>query len=67
MRFSDKLFFTMISLLAVIFAVFGVWILTSFFENLLNREMEQGSVESQMFQYVFEMAYDSIPEEYGDE
>ncbi len=65
MRFSDKLFFTMTSLMTVIFAVFGVWILSSFFQNLLNRELEQGSVESQMYQYVFEMAYEAVPEEYG--
>lgn len=67
MRFSDKLFFTMTSLMTVIFAFFGVWILSSFFQNLLNRELEQGSVESQMFQYVFEMAYEAVPEEYGEE
>lgn len=66
MKFSDKLFFTMTALMTTIFAVFGIWIVTSFFQKLLARELEQGSVESQMFQYVFEMAYQSTPEEYGD-
>lgn len=67
MRFSDKLFFTMTSLMTVIFALFGVWILSSFFQNLQERELEQGNAESQMFQYVFEMAYRAIPEEHGEE
>ena len=66
MKFSDKLFFAMTALMTTIFAVFGIWIVTSFFQKLLSRELEQGSVESQMFQYVFEMAYQSTPEEYGD-
>ena len=65
MKFSDKLFFAMTALMTTIFAVFGIWIVTSFFQKLLLRELEQGSVESQMFQYVFEMAYQSTPEEYG--
>ncbi len=67
MKFSDKLFFTMTALMTVIFAVFGIWILSSFFQNLLNRELDQGSMENQMFQYVFEMAYRSVPSEYGEE
>lgn len=67
MRFSDKLFFATTTLMTIIFMVFGVWILTSFFQKLLNRELEQGNTESQMFQYVFEMAYKAIPKEYGEE
>lgn len=66
MRFADKLFFTMTALVTLIFTVFGIWMVTSFFQKLLDRELEQGSVESQMFQYVFEMAYQSTPEEYGE-
>lgn len=67
MRFSDKLFFAMTALMTLIFTIFGVWIMTSFFQKLLGRELEQGSVESQMFQYVFEMAYKAVPEEYGQD
>ena len=67
MRFADKLFFSMTSLMTMIFTIFGIWIMTSFFQELLDRELEQGSVESQMFQYVFEMAYKGVPEEYGGE
>ena len=67
MRFADKLFFAMTALMTMIFTIFGIWIMTSFFQELLDRELEQGSVESQMFQYVFEMAYKGVPEEYGGE
>ncbi len=66
MKFADKLFFAMTALMTMIFTVFGIWIVTSFFQKLLERELEQGSIESQMFQYVFEMAYQSTPEEYGE-
>lgn len=67
MRFSDKLFFSMTAVMTLIFTLFGIWIMTSFFQKLLNRELAQGNVESQMFQYVFEMAYRAVPEEYGEE
>ncbi len=67
MKFSDKLFFSMTALMTAFFAIFGTWILASFFQNLVNRELEQGNVESQMFQYLFEMAFGAIPKEYGEE
>lgn len=67
MKFSDKLFFSITAIITVIFTVFGVWILSSFFQKIWNREIEQGNTESKMFQYVFEMAYKAIPREYGDE
>jgi len=67
MRFSDKLFFIITALVTAIFTIFGTWILNSFYSEILKRELEQGSVESQMFQYVFEMAYEGVPEEYGRE
>lgn len=67
MRFADKLFFTMTGLMTLIFTIFGIWIMTSFFQQMLDRELEQGSVESQMFQYIFEMSYKAVPEEYGKE
>ena len=66
MKFANKLFFATTSLLTVIFAVFGIWMLSSYFSRTLNREMEQADTENRMFQYLFEMAYRSI-EEYGDD
>ncbi|MCM1045714.1 MAG: HAMP domain-containing histidine kinase [Candidatus Gastranaerophilales bacterium] len=65
MRFADKLFFLMTVLLTIIFSVFGVWLLASYFQRSVDRELEQGNVESQTFQYLFEVAYHSL-EEYGD-
>lgn len=66
MKFADKLFFSTVVLLTVVFTVFGMWMLHSNFSRLLNREIERGNSESQMFQFLFEMGYRSV-EEYGDE
>lgn len=66
MKFADKLFFTMLVLLTLIFAVFGVWMLNSSFNRLLDRELEQGNSESRMFHFLFEMGYHSV-EEYGED
>ena len=65
-KFADKLFFTMVVLLTLIFSVFGVWMLYSNFSRLLDRELELGSNESRMFHFLFEMGYRSV-EEYGEE
>ncbi len=66
MKFADKLFFATTALLAVIFTVFGIWMMSSYFQKLQNREIEQGNTENQMFQYLFEMAYQTM-QEYGDD
>lgn len=66
MKFADKLFFATTALLAVIFTVFGIWMMSSYFQKLQNREIEQGNTESQMFQYLFEMAYQTM-REYGED
>ncbi len=65
-KFADKLFFTMLILLTLIFTVFGVWMLYSNFSRLLDRELERGNGESRMFQFLFEMGYRSGME-YGEE
>ncbi len=66
MKFANKLFFATTVVLTIIFTVFGIWMLSSYFQKILNREMVQADMESQMFQYLFEMAYQSV-EEYGEE
>lgn len=66
MKFGDRLFFATTAVLAVIFTVFGMWLMTSYFQRLLNREIEQGNTESQMYQYLFEIAYQSMAE-FGDD
>ena len=66
MKFADKLFFTTVLLLTAIFTIFGMWMLQSNFTRLLNRELERGNSESQMFCFLFEMGFLSA-EGYGDE
>ena len=66
MKFANKLFFATTSVLTVIFAIFGIWLLSSYFNKSMNREMEQAETENRMFQYLFEIAYQSL-EEYGDD
>ncbi len=66
MKFADKLFLATTALLTLIFTAFGVWMLSSDFSALLDREIERGISESRMFRILFEMGYQST-EEYGDE
>jgi signal transduction histidine kinase len=66
MRFADKLFALMSVLLTVVFAVFGTWMLSSYFAKTLNRETEQGVSDVRMLQYMFNLAYSSVSE-YGVE
>lgn len=65
MKFGDKLFFATTAILTVIFTIFGMWMLSSYFQRLLSREIEQGKTESQMYQHLFTLVYQSM-EEYGD-
>lgn len=66
MKFADKLFLSVTALLTLLFTVFGIWILSSNFEQLIDKEIERGNVESRMFQFLFEMGYQSA-EEYGED
>lgn len=66
MKFADKLFLAVTALLTLIFTIFGIWMLSSNFTRLFDREIEQGNSESQMFRFLFEMGYRSA-EEYGED
>lgn len=66
MKFAEKLFLAMAALLTLMFALFGIWMLSSDFSQLLNKEIEQGNQESSMFHFLFEMGYQST-EDYGEE
>ena len=66
MRFAHKLFLSMTILLTLMFASFGIWMLSSDFSSLLDKEIEQGNQGSQSFQFLFEMGYQST-EEYGED
>lgn len=66
MRFSDKLFLATTALLTIIFMLFGSWMLSSNFSQLLDKEIERGNSESRMFAFLFEMGYRST-EEFGED
>lgn len=66
MKFADKLFLATTALLTVIFTVFGMWMLSSNFSRLLEREIERGNSESRMFRFLFETGYQST-EAYGED
>lgn len=52
MRFADKLFLAMTALLTFMFALFGIWMLSSDFSQLLNKEIEQGNKDSRTFHFL---------------
>lgn len=66
MKFADKLFLATTAVLTAVFSVFGIFMVSSYFQNVLNRESERADTQSRMFQYLFEMAYQSM-EEFGGE
>lgn len=66
MKFADKLFLATTALLTLIFTLFGIWMLSSDFSSLLDREIKRENSESRMFRVLFEMGYHSA-EEYGEE
>ena len=66
MRFSDKLFLSTTALLTGIFMIFGIWMLSSNFSQLLEKEIDRGNSESRMFAFLFEMGYRST-EEFGED
>ncbi len=65
-KFADKLFLSITAVLTMIFMIFGVWMLFSYFQRILNREKEQMQSESRMFLYLYEVNYQAALE-YGEE
>ena len=53
MRFADKLFLAMTALLTLMFALFGTWMLSADFSQLLDKEIEQGNNDIRTFHYLF--------------
>lgn len=60
MKFANKLFFTMTALLTVIFAVFGIWMLSSYFSKAIDREIDRANSESGLYQLMFESSYNQL-------
>ncbi len=65
-KFADKLFLSITALLTVIFMIFGTWMLSSYFQKILNREKEQMRNENRMFLYLYEVNYQAALE-FGEE
>ena len=66
MKFAHKLFFSITALLTVIFMLFGSFLLSSYFNRMLERETEQGKQENLLFQAIYDMVYQNM-EKYGTE
>ena len=66
MKFADKLFLATTALLTAIFTFFGMWMLSSNFTRLLEREVERCNSASRMFRFLFETGYQSA-EEFGQD
>ena len=56
MKFAHKLFFSVIALLTVIFLLFGTFMLSSYFDRMLERETEQGKRENLLFQTIYDLS-----------
>ena len=52
--------------LTVIFTTFGIWMMSAYFSQVLERETEQADQESRMFLNLFEIVYNSMAE-YGED
>ena len=66
MKFAHKLFFSITALLTVTFLLFGSFMLSSYFNRMLDRETEQGKRENLLFQTIYDMVYQNM-EKYGAE
>lgn len=65
MKFTGKLFLWIMILVTAAFIAFGMWMLDSSFNRMLEQERHQASQEIQMFQYFLEVGYRS-GEQYGE-
>ena len=63
-KLTEKLFWAITALLTVTFTLFGIWMMTGNFAQLMKKETEQADKASQMFRFLFEMGYQSNAE-YG--
>lgn len=64
MKFFWKIFFVFISLISIVFGVFGFWLMNFSFENAYEKEISEGERENVMMQFAFEMNLNSIEEQF---
>lgn len=66
MKISWKIFLSIISVITVIFSIFGGILLKMSFDSSLNREINRGQNENQMFLYAFESSLEMLSGEEPD-
>lgn len=64
MRFFWKIFFTFVSIISIVFGIFGFWMMNLSFENAYDKEVKEGERENVMLQFAFEMNINSIEEQF---
>lgn len=62
MKLFWKMFFSIISIVTILFSTFGGWLLYATFNNSLDREMSRGNSENRMFLYAFEASLEMLPD-----
>ncbi|MFQ9514925.1 MAG: sensor histidine kinase [Eubacterium sp.] len=63
MRLFWKMFLSIISIITIIFSIFGGLLLKMSFDTALNREFGRGQNENQMFLYAFENSIEMVSDE----
>lgn len=63
MKLFWKMFLSIISIITIIFSIFGGLMLKMSFDTSLNREMSRGQNENQMFLYAFETSLGMLSDE----
>lgn len=66
MKLSWRMFFSIISIITIIFSIFGGLLLKMSFDTALNSELSRGQNEKQMFLYAFEASLEMISDEEPD-
>lgn len=62
MKLFWKIFLSIISIVTIIFSMFGGLLLKMSFDNALDGEISQGQNENQMFLYAFETSIEMLPD-----
>lgn len=63
MKLSWRMFLSIISIITIIFSIFGGILLKMSFDTALNSELRRGQNENQMFLYAFETSIEMISDE----
>lgn len=62
MKYSAKVFLSMVLVITIGFSIFGNYLLYSFFQTELSRVTDQGIRELEWFEYIFSISYTEDPD-----